>query len=87
MTDYSEILKQERNADWRVELRNNLTGKERTSIERVKMTEEEPCERIKSQICEVNKGLTADQARREACRCLDCVTPTCIEGCPVGISE
>lgn len=86
MTDYSEILKQERNADWRVELRNNLTGKERTSIERVKMTEEEPCERIKSQICEVNKGLTADQARREACRCLDCVTPTCIEGCPVGIN-
>lgn len=86
MTDYSEMLKQERNADWRVELRNSVANKDRVAIERVKMTEAEPQERIKSQTCEVNKGLTADQARREASRCMDCVTPTCIEGCPVSIN-
>ncbi|HNX75529.1 MAG TPA: NADPH-dependent glutamate synthase [Candidatus Rifleibacterium sp.] len=86
MTDYSEILKQERNADWRVELRNSLANKERVALERVKMTEAEPLERIKSQTCEVNRGLTADEARREASRCMDCVTPTCIEGCPVSIN-
>ncbi|NCB40259.1 MAG: dihydropyrimidine dehydrogenase, partial [Erysipelotrichia bacterium] len=58
MTDYSEILKQERNVDWRVELRNSIPNKERTNIERVKMNEVSPNERIKSQTCEVNKGLT-----------------------------
>ncbi len=86
MTDYSEILKQERNADWRVEVRNAMANKERVAIERVKMTEAEPHDRIKSQTCEVNKGLSADEARREASRCMDCVNPTCIEGCPVSIN-
>ncbi|MDD2999259.1 MAG: NADPH-dependent glutamate synthase [Candidatus Riflebacteria bacterium] len=86
MTDYSEILKQERNVDWRVELRNSIPNKERTNIERVKMNEVSPNERIKSQTCEVNKGLTAEQAQREASRCMDCVNPTCIEGCPVSIN-
>ncbi len=86
MTDYSEILKQERNAAWRAELRNTVPNKDRINIERVHMTEAEPHERIKSQTCEVNKGLTPDQARREASRCMDCVNPTCIEGCPVSIN-
>lgn len=86
MTDYSELLKQERNVDWRLELRNSVANKERVAIERVRMNEVEPHERIKSQTCEVNKGLTPDQARREATRCMDCVNPTCIEGCPVSIN-
>ena len=86
MTDYSEKLKQERNAQWRVELRNSIPGKERMAIERVKMNEVEPHERIKSQTCEVNCGLTVEQAQREASRCLDCVNPTCVEGCPVSIN-
>lgn len=86
MTDYNEMLKQERNADWRVQLRNSVPNKDRVSIERVKMTEVEPHERIKSQTCEVNCGLTAEQAVIEAKRCMDCVTPTCIEGCPVSIN-
>ena len=34
---------------------------------------------------EVNLGLDADQARREATRCLDCANPGCRQGCPVGI--
>lgn len=34
---------------------------------------------------EVNKGLSADNAVLEALRCMECVRPTCIKGCPVGI--
>lgn len=34
---------------------------------------------------EVNLGLSAEQAVKEAARCLDCANPTCMEGCPVGI--
>jgi len=86
MTDHTEMLKQERNTPWRVELRNSVPGKDRIAIERVKMNEVEPLERIKSQTCEVNCGLTPEQALHEARRCMDCVNPTCIEGCPVSIN-
>ena len=75
----------DRNEPWRQELRQKVAGKERTSIERVHMPETAPEERIKSQRIEVNQGLTADMSMREATRCMDCVTPTCMEGCPVGI--
>ena len=75
----------DRNEPWRQELRQKVAGKDRTSIERVHMPETPPEERIKSQRIEVNQGLTADMAMREATRCMDCVTPTCMEGCPVGI--
>ena len=75
----------DRNEPWRQELRQKVAGKERTSIERVHMPETAPEERIKSQRIEVNQGLTADMAMREATRCMGCVTPTCMEGCPVGI--
>jgi glutamate synthase (NADPH/NADH) small chain len=34
---------------------------------------------------EVNIGLTPEQATVEAMRCLQCKTPTCIDGCPVNI--
>jgi glutamate synthase (NADPH/NADH) small chain len=50
------------------------------------MPEREPLERIKYQDKEVNLGLTSEQAMAEARRCLDCPTPTCIEGCPVSIN-
>lgn len=86
MTEYSEMLKQERNAEWRAELRNKMPGKDRIAIERVKMPETDPKVRIKSQTCEVNLGLSAEQAQREASRCMDCPNPTCIEGCPVSIN-
>lgn len=75
----------DRNTDWRKKLREEIKGKERTEIERVKMPELEPTERIKSQRLEVNTGLTEEMALREAKRCMDCVNPTCMEGCPVGI--
>ncbi|MEX2427535.1 MAG: NADPH-dependent glutamate synthase [Bacteroidales bacterium] len=74
-----------RNEEWRINLRKTLKTKERTAIPRIKMPETEPLDRIKSYI-EVNSGLTEEQAVTEAQRCLDCVNPTCIEGCPVNIN-
>jgi glutamate synthase (NADPH) small chain len=81
-----EYLKEERNAEWRVNLRKQIPGKERMAIPRVSMPEEDPRERAKEQKKEVNKGLSPKQAMVEASRCLDCAHPTCIEGCPVNIN-
>lgn len=78
-------LLDERNSDWRVELRNAMKVKERTAIPRVHMPELAPEIRSKSLIDEVNLGLTPELAMKEAQRCLDCANPTCMEGCPVGI--
>lgn len=75
----------DRNSEWRKALRENVKAKERTVIERVKMPERTPAERITSQRMEVNTGLSKDMAIQEAKRCMDCVNPTCMEGCPVNI--
>ncbi|MDP4238983.1 MAG: NADPH-dependent glutamate synthase [Bacteroidota bacterium] len=75
-----------RSEAWRVELRNALKAKDRTNIERVHMPELDPEYRSHSRVEEVNLGLKAEQAMQEAKRCLDCANPTCMEGCPVGIS-
>lgn len=72
-----------RDADWRVALRNALTAKERTALERQKMTELDPAYRITNNE-EVAQGLTQAQALAEATRCLDCPDPGCVKGCPVG---
>lgn len=80
-----EYLKKEREKEWRVELRGKIKAKDRTSLERLDMPEEDPNVRNKSYI-EVNKGLSIEQAIHEAKRCIDCAKPTCIEGCPVGIN-
>lgn len=82
--DYDE-LKKDRAQAWREELRKTMSAKERTKIERVQMPENPPMERNKN-FNEVNKGLSEKQALREAKRCLDCPTPTCISGCPVNIN-
>jgi glutamate synthase (NADPH/NADH) small chain len=73
-----------RNEEWRRELKKSIPAKERTAIERVKMVEEEAALRIKGHM-EVNKGITVEMAIQEARRCLDCVDPECIKGCPVGV--
>ncbi|MCF8358743.1 MAG: NADPH-dependent glutamate synthase [Prolixibacteraceae bacterium] len=86
MTTLAEYLKERRDQEWRAELRKKLKGKERTNIPRVKMPEVDPNERVKFQNVEVNLGLSIEQAQREASRCMDCVNPTCIEGCPVQIN-
>jgi glutamate synthase (NADPH/NADH) small chain len=79
-----KYLREERNAEWRKELRKQHTAKERREIPRTKMPEADPEERSHSYI-EVNRGLTPEQAMVEARRCLDCPEPTCILGCPVNI--
>ncbi len=73
-----------RDEAWRKELKKSIPARERTSIERVKMTEEDAALRIRGHM-EVNKGITAEMAMQEAKRCLDCADPQCIRGCPVGI--
>ncbi|MBQ3959493.1 MAG: NADPH-dependent glutamate synthase [Muribaculaceae bacterium] len=74
-----------RNEQWRVELRNSKTPKERTTIERVEMPQLDPAYRITCNE-EVNQGISAEQAMREATRCLDCANPQCVTGCPVNIN-
>lgn len=86
MSTNKEYIQIEREKEWRVELRKTIANKERTARERVRMPEMDPQERIKYQDREVNIGLSADQAQKEATRCLDCANPTCIEGCPVSIN-
>ncbi len=73
-----------RDEQWRAELRAAIKPKERSALERVTMTMLDPHERIHSN-AEVNCGLTDEQARHEATRCLDCANPQCVTGCPVGI--
>lgn len=74
-----------RNAQWRKDLRAAMKAKERMAIERVKMPELDATYRATTRLEEVNQGLTAEMAVREAHRCLDCAKPTCVEGCPVNI--
>ncbi len=80
-----DYFKNEREQNWRAVLRDTVKQKDRVKIERIKMPELDPALRNKNNN-EVNIGLNADQALTESQRCLDCVTPTCIEGCPVGIN-
>ena len=82
-TPLSELL--DRKALWREELRKSMKPKERTAIERCPMNELDPVYRATTRTEEVNQGYTPEQAVMEAHRCLDCVNPTCMEGCPVAI--
>lgn len=73
-----------RDAAWRRELRESLTPAARREIPRVTMPELPADFRRRSRL-EVNRGLSAGQARLEATRCLDCAKPGCVTGCPVSI--
>ena len=75
---------QDRNAAWREDLRKAIPAKERAAIPRVTMPMLDGAYRVTCNE-EVNQGLSYEQAVLEATRCLDCPTPTCVEGCPVGI--
>jgi glutamate synthase (NADPH/NADH) small chain len=85
MTNNPEYLKEQREQEWRVELRKSLKVKDRTSPERHAMPENDPDVRNKSHM-EVNMGYSPETAVAEAQRCIDCPNPTCISGCPVGIN-
>ncbi|MDO4801539.1 MAG: NADPH-dependent glutamate synthase, partial [Prevotellaceae bacterium] len=84
-TNRDSTLLTNRDAEWRKELRASMKAKDRTAIERVIMPELEPTYWATTRTEEVNIGLTAEMAQNEAKRCLDCVNPTCVAGCPVGI--
>ena len=73
-----------RDAAWREDLRKAMTAKERADIPRAQMHMLDGDYRVTCNE-EVNQGLSLEQARLEATRCLDCPNPTCVEGCPVGI--
>lgn len=61
-----------------------LSNKERVKIPRQHMPERDPRVR-RSNFQEVNEGLTVLGATTEALRCLQCTSPKCIAGCPVGV--
>ena len=84
----SETLEQltNRNSQWRKDLRSALKAKDRTAIPRIIMPELDAEYRSHTRTEEVNRGLTKEMAIKEAHRCLDCVKPSCIEGCPVNIN-
>ncbi len=63
---------------------SELKPKERMSIPRQSMPEQNPDARTKN-FLEVALGLTTEQAIVEAQRCLQCKKPLCLEGCPVNI--
>lgn len=65
-------------------LEGELKNKERRAIPQMAMPAQDPAERRHNQQ-EVALGYTAEQARVEALRCLNCPTAPCIKGCPVAI--
>jgi len=80
-----EIIAEQRDQEWRDTLRKSMKAKERTDIPRVHMNELNADYRSHNKE-EVNQGLNKEQALKESKRCLDCVNPTCITGCPVEIN-
>ncbi len=80
--ELNELFDRGRDEEWRVTLRQSMKPSQRTSIPRVKMPELPADFRIRNsrEVCE---GLSVEQAVLEATRCLDCVNPGCVEGCPV----
>jgi len=82
--ELKEKLRTEFEKDWRKDMRKSVPPKDRMKLGRQKMPERGPDERNKD-FEEVNLGLTPEMARAEARRCLDCVNPQCVAGCPVGI--
>ncbi|MFQ6038132.1 MAG: NADPH-dependent glutamate synthase, partial [Candidatus Aminicenantales bacterium] len=82
--EVKQKLREEFNKEWRKQLRKSFPAKQRMKIKRQKMPERTPEERNQD-FNEVNQGLDARAAVREAQRCLDCANPQCVMGCPVGI--
>ncbi|MEI6892782.1 MAG: NADPH-dependent glutamate synthase [Pontiella sp.] len=64
---------------------STLSARERLAIPAQAMPEQDP-EIRRTNMKEVSLGYTAEQAKLEADRCLQCKTAPCIAGCPVGIA-
>jgi glutamate synthase (NADPH/NADH) small chain len=63
---------------------NPLPLRERMKLPRQHMPEQ-PAEERKANFNEVNLGFSAELARQEALRCLECEKQTCMTNCPVGV--
>ena len=63
---------------------NPVPNKERIKMPRQHMPEQPALVRAKL-FTEVNLGYSAELARQEALRCLECAKPTCTRDCPVGV--
>jgi glutamate synthase (NADPH) small chain len=63
---------------------NPLPLKERMKVPRQHMPEQLAQIRA-TNFTEVNLGYSADLARQEALRCLECAKPACVDKCPVGV--
>jgi glutamate synthase (NADPH) small chain len=63
---------------------NPLPNRDRMKLPRQHMLEQPPLERAK-QFTEVNLGYSAELARQEALRCIECAKPACTTTCPVGV--
>ena len=61
-----------------------MTPKERMAIEPQAMVEQEAAVRARN-MNEVALGYTSEMAKREASRCLRCISKPCVQGCPVAI--
>lgn len=64
--------------------KDSLKPKERMQIPQQAMPSQDAVDR-RGNMCQVELGYTAEQARVEAMRCLQCRNAPCIKGCPVGI--
>jgi glutamate synthase (NADPH) small chain len=64
--------------------KNPVPNKERIKMPRQHMPEQAPAVRGRH-FTEVNLGYSAELARQEALRCLECAKPTCTRDCPVGV--
>ncbi|MFO7868123.1 MAG: NADPH-dependent glutamate synthase [Bacteroidales bacterium] len=85
MNKDKSYLQELRNLNWREDVRKSIPAKERIAKQRVSMPAQDAKVRSTNSK-EVNCGLTSELAIEEAQRCLDCVNPTCIDGCPVNIN-
>ena len=63
---------------------NPLKNRDRMKIPRQHMPEQ-PAQERAHRFTEVNLGYSAELARQEALRCLECAKPTCMDHCPVGV--
>jgi glutamate synthase (NADPH) small chain len=64
--------------------KNPIPNRERIKMPRQHMPEQAPQVRAQ-QFTEVNLGYSAELARQEALRCIECAQPSCTETCPVGV--
>lgn len=64
--------------------KNPIPNRDRMKMPRQHMPERPALERAQ-QFTEVNLGYSAELARQEALRCIECAKPSCTDTCPVGV--